>query len=196
MHGNAWKTWVVVAYRPEWPEMFVREAALLSSIFRGTGAVIEHIGSTAVIGLGSKPIIDIMIGLHSLADAEHRINHLARAEYEYVPEYETELPDRRYFRKPFHRPRTHHLHIVELGSDFWVNHLLFRDYLRAHPETAAAYYELKQRLASESNSSGADYTAAKSPFVAEVLRRARLSTSPRQVLPNEDGEADAEGEND
>jgi GrpB-like predicted nucleotidyltransferase (UPF0157 family) len=93
-----------------------------------------------------------------------------------VPEYEADLPDRRYFRKPFHRPRTHHLHIVEWGSDFWVRHLLFRDYLRAHPETAAAYYELKQRLASESNATGTDYTEAKSAFVADILRRAQLGT--------------------
>jgi len=167
------KEWIVVPYRAEWPQLFAREADLLAHAFQGTGAVIEHIGSTAVAGLGAKPVIDIMIGLSSLVDAERRVHELARLDYQYVPQYEAELPDRRYFRKPFQRPRTHHLHIVELGSDFWVRHLLFRDYLRAHPETAAAYYELKKRLAAESNASGMDYTELKSPFVTDVLRRAQ-----------------------
>jgi GrpB-like predicted nucleotidyltransferase (UPF0157 family) len=156
--------------------MFAGEADLLGPVFAGTGAVIEHIGSTAVPGLGAKPIIDIMIGLQSLEDAERRVPDLARLGYEYVPEYEVDLPDRRYFRKPFQRPRTHHLHVVTRGSDFWVRHLLFRDYLRANPKTADDYFQLKQRLALESNTRGIDYTEAKSPFVAEILRRARSTT--------------------
>ena len=177
MDASAAKKWIVVPYHAEWPDRFAREADLLAHVFHGTDAVIEHIGSTAVPGLGAKPVIDIMIGLSSLTDAERRVAELALLEYEYVPEYEIELPDRRYFRKPFQRPRTHHLHIVELNSDFWIRHLLFRDYLRAHPDTAQAYYQLKQRLAVESNATGTDYTEAKSPFVADVLRRAQLHTS-------------------
>ncbi|MGH7459451.1 MAG: GrpB family protein [Longimicrobiales bacterium] len=172
MTYNPPKTWIVVPYRPEWPGMFAHEAGLVARVFHDTDAVVEHIGSTAVPGLGAKPIIDIMIGLTTLADAERRIEDLAQIDYEYVPEYEAELPDRRYFRKPFLRPRSHHLHIVRLGSDFWTRHLLFRDYLRAHPETAAAYYELKQLLALQCNATGADYTEGKSPFVAHVLELA------------------------
>src|SRR5688572_7678262 len=112
MTSNPAKEWVVVPYRPEWPELFAREAERLERIFAGTGASIEHIGSTSVPGLGAKPVIDIMIGVASLTDAESRANALADAGYEYVPEYEAQLPDRRYFRKPFQRPRTHHLHVV------------------------------------------------------------------------------------
>jgi GrpB-like predicted nucleotidyltransferase (UPF0157 family) len=173
------KEWIVVPYRAEWPALFAREADLLAHVFQNTGAVIEHIGSTAVPGLGAKPVIDIMLGVRSLVDAERRVADLAKLGYQYVPEYEAELPDRRYFRKPFEQPRTHHVHIVELGSDFWMRHLLFRDYLRAHPETAAAYYELKKRLAAESNASGMDYTELKSPFVADVLRQAQSQGNKR-----------------
>ena len=162
------KTWEVVPYRTEWPVLFAREAQLLEEIFMGTNAQIEHVGSTAVPGLGAKPIIDIMIGVHSLLDAEYRVSELARIEYEYVPEYEAELPDRRYFRKPFTRPRTHHLHVVALGSEFWKKHLRFRDYLRAHPDIAGEYYELKLQLAEAARVTGV-YTENKSPFVARVL---------------------------
>jgi len=66
----------------------------------GTDVVrIEHVGSTAVPGLGAKPIIDILVGLRRLQDATALIRPLERLGYEYVPEYDSEIPDRRYFRK-------------------------------------------------------------------------------------------------
>jgi GrpB-like predicted nucleotidyltransferase (UPF0157 family) len=175
---NPPKEYVVVPYQSEWPSLFAREAEILARIFAETDAVIEHVGSTAVPGLGAKPIIDVMIGVSTLTHAESRVTELAGAEYEYVPEYEVDLPERRYFRKPFLRPRTHHLHIVQRGSDFWTRHLLFRDYLRAHADVAQAYYDLKVRLAADWRATGADYTDAKAPFVAEVLARAGRTFNP------------------
>jgi len=62
------------------------------------------------------------------------------------------------------------VHCVVKGSDFWVRHLAFRDYLRAHPESAAAYYELKRALAVQV--SKAEYTEAKSPFIELILASA------------------------
>lgn len=164
-------------YRPEWPELFARESKILADVFAGTGAAIEHVGSTSVPGLGAKPVIDIMIGVDSLVRAEARVPALAGAGYEYVPEYQAQLPDRRYFRKPFQRPRTHHLHIVVLGTPFWQEHILFRDYLRDHPDVACQYFELKQTLAAECAINGTDYTESKSPFIAQVLARARAARS-------------------
>jgi GrpB-like predicted nucleotidyltransferase (UPF0157 family) len=177
--GNPPKTWIVVPYDPEWPAMFAREAKILEEIFAGTGSVVEHMGSTSVPGLGAKPIIDITIGVPALAVAEARIDRLREFQYEYVPEYEAELPMRRYFRKPFVRPRSHHLHIVELGSTFWREHLAFRDYLRSHPDVADAYYKLKVELAAECTRTGADYPAGKASFVADVVASAMSSLEAR-----------------
>lgn len=133
--------------------------------------MIEHVGSTAVPGLAAKPIIDIMVGLSGLAQAEARVDALEVLGYEYVPEYEDELPDRRYFRRPATRPRTHHLHCVERGSDFWTRHLAFRDRLREDGRVARAYGKLKVRLAEVHRTDGPAYTAAKSPFIEGVLSR-------------------------
>lgn len=157
----------IVPYDREWPLKFEREHAALGEVFGDIGAQIEHIGSTAVPGLGAKPVIDIMVGVSRLADAEKRANSLESAGYEYVGEYEAELPERRYFRKPRTRPRAYHLHCVVKGSDFWKRHLQFRDYLRIHPKAAAEYYSLKCELALRC--SRAEYTDAKSSFIEGVL---------------------------
>jgi len=165
---------VIVPYDPEWPRRFEAERHILTNVFAGCKAIVEHVGSTAVPGLGAKPVLDIMIGVPLLIEAERRIPALEAHGYEYVEEYERELPDRRYFRKPRLGPRAVHLHCVLTGSDFWIRHLAFRDHLRAHPDTAAAYDELKRRLATRV--SKAEYTDAKSPFIENVLASAGVAS--------------------
>jgi GrpB-like predicted nucleotidyltransferase (UPF0157 family) len=168
---------VIATYDPRWPQRFEVERASLADLFSGAGATIEHVGSTAVPGLGAKPKIDIMLGIGVLHDVELRIPSLASFGYEYVPELEVQLPERRYFRKPAEGERTHHLHCVTRPSEFWRRHLLFRDYLRAHPDDARAYFQLKQRLASEHRTDRVAYTAAKSEFIESILDKAARRTA-------------------
>ena len=80
------------------------------------------------------------------------------------------MPGRLFFRKG--NPRTHHLHVTEIGSEFWERHLVFRDYLRAYPETARNYAQLKHDLADRFRRDRAAYTEAKTGFISEVVRRA------------------------
>jgi GrpB-like predicted nucleotidyltransferase (UPF0157 family) len=61
---------------------------------------VEHVGSTSVPGLGAKPIVDIMVGAPSLPVIERHIENLTTIGYRYVPEFESVLPQRRYFVKP------------------------------------------------------------------------------------------------
>jgi GrpB-like predicted nucleotidyltransferase (UPF0157 family) len=161
---------IIVPYDPDWPRRFDQERGVLSAVFAGTDAVIEHVGSTSVPGLGAKPVIDVMVGVPALIEAERRIPALEAAGYEYVQKYETQLPLRRYFRKPRLKPRVFHVHCVVTGSDFWIRHLAFRDYLRAHRESAVAYDNLKRDLAMRVTKEA--YTEAKSPFIEGVLASA------------------------
>jgi GrpB-like predicted nucleotidyltransferase (UPF0157 family) len=172
---------VIVPYLPDWPRQYEEERALLKTIFAGSDIAIEHVGSTAVPGLGGKPVIDIMVGLSELAEAECRIPELECAGYEYVREYETQLPKRQYFRKPRIGSRVFHLHCVIKPSDFWIRHLAFRDLLRAHPESAAAYYELKRDLAIRVKKE--EYTEAKSPFIKAILTRVFGNNNPPPAQP-------------
>jgi GrpB-like predicted nucleotidyltransferase (UPF0157 family) len=126
-----------------------------------------------VPGLGAKPIIDIMVAVARLADAERCIEPLQEIGYEYVPEYNDLIPERRYFHKGPPGARTYHLHMVELTSEFWERHLLFRDSLRVRPEEAQRYDQLKKDLAAKFGSDRDGYTEAKTSFIESVIAKAR-----------------------
>ena len=156
-------------YAPGWPAMFVAEGARLLAILTGETYLVEHIGSTAVPGLAAKPVIDIMVGAESLAAIERHVQALADHGYVYVPGNEKVLPQRRYFEKLEGGAHMAHLHGVVSGTPFWVQHLAFRDALRADPELVARYGALKRRLATEHAGDREAYTAAKAPFIRSVL---------------------------
>ena len=178
----------IMPYDPDWPRRFDEERRALTAVFAGTEAVIEHVGSTAVPGLGAKPVIDIIVGVPVLAEVERRIPALEATGYEYVPAYEQQLPDRRYFRKPRLGPRAFHVHCVVTGSDFWIRHLAFRDHLRTHPEAAAAYHDLKRELATRLSKEA--YTQAKGPFIEGVLTSAMRGRDGTRVAVDPDGRRD------
>lgn len=163
---------VVVDYRPEWPAMFDEERAKIADALGPLAVAIEHIGSTSVPGLGAKPIIDLLVGVRSLAEARSRcIEPIEALGYTHLPEYRAWLPEQIFFRKGM--PWTHHVHVMEPSHPRWDYYLLFRDYLRAHPEAASAYALLKRNLATAHKDDIAAYRTAKNDFVVETLAKAR-----------------------
>lgn len=174
------KSFIAIAdYDPKWPIMYEEEKAKILSVIGHKVVAIEHIGSTAVPNLGAKPIIDIMVAVRHLSDAEECIEPLKSIGYEYVPENEISIPERRYFQKgTSEAPNQHsHLHMVERTSDFWQRQLLFRDYLRAHPDVANQYCQLKKKLAAKHGSNREAYTDAKTSFIKSVVDQARARKS-------------------
>lgn len=163
----------LVDYDPSWVILYEEERRRVLKVAGNLIVRVEHIGSTAVPNLGAKPVIDMMVAVSSLSDAEKCIEPLQEIGYEYRPQGEVFFPERRYFRKgrpP--REQHYHLHMVELESGFWKRHLLFRDYLRTHPEAAQEYFELKKRLASKYGSDREGYTEAKTSFIESIVAKA------------------------
>src|SRR5258708_3825494 len=107
----------IFEYSPNWPRMFADEKAPLARRLPDL-AVIEHISSTAVPGLAAKPVIDILVGFADFAQANSFVPCIEQLGYEYVPLYETEMTFRRFFRKEQAAVRTHHIHMVAIGTDF------------------------------------------------------------------------------
>ena len=163
----------IVEYNPQWPVQYQQAKAEILTVIGNKVQAIEHVGSTAVHGLGAKSIIDIMVAVRRLSDAQECIEPLRSIGYHYVPEYEAFIPERCYFHGgPPERHR--HLHMVERTSDFWKRHLLFRNYLRAHPDVARHYHELKKELAAKYGSDREGYTDAKTSFIESAVARARI----------------------
>ncbi len=164
----------IVDYDPRWPALFDEEAHRLRATLDPSLIMgLEHFGSTAVPNLSAKPIIDILIAVRSLADAQAPfIEGLRNLDYVYWAD--NPRKDRMFFVKgmpPFGSRRSHHVHVTETRGEMWQR-LAFRDYLRAHPEEARTYEQLKRRLATEHPADREAYTDAKSAYIESVMRKA------------------------
>lgn len=163
-------TVVVVPYNPVWPRLYAQEAARLHHAARTAGLrlPIEHTGSTAVPGLAAKPVIDILVGYAS--QTERAIAREVFQSVGYAWRGEQEIPGRDFFRRG--EPRQYHLHLAGIDSDFWREHLTFRDFLREHADVAQAYAALKITLANKFPRDREAYIRGKTSFVHSVLARA------------------------
>lgn len=166
----------ITPYDSNWPAVASVEIEKLRAILPKEKIIdIQHVGSTAIPGLSSKPIVDIQIAAHSLDEMKViAIPALQKLGYEFW--YENPDPNRMFFAKgmpPYGEKRTHHIHIVEPTSKEWSGKINFRDYLIAHPEIAKEYQELKIRLAQQYIHDREKYTEAKGEFVNKVLKKAQ-----------------------
>jgi GrpB-like predicted nucleotidyltransferase (UPF0157 family) len=159
----------IAEYSSQWPLMFEAESHLLRSVFLPEIVEIEHIGSTAVVGMAAKPIIDMLLGASSLGSIERQIQTLTSHGYRYVPAFEDQLPQRRYFVNPAQGEAQFHLHAVESASQFWRDHLAFRDALRTDRRVFDGYLTLKRSLAESLKMDRDSYTEAKAPFIEAVI---------------------------
>jgi GrpB-like predicted nucleotidyltransferase (UPF0157 family) len=172
----------LVSYSTTWPGLFDEERARLeSTLSPWLEGPIEHIGSTAVPGLLAKPIIDIMAGVRDLPSSLDARDALAPLAYMYFP-YRADVMH--WFCKPSPAHRTHHLHLVPMGSQLWSDRLMFRDYLRFSPLAAAEYAALKTALAAAHRFDREAYTSAKGDFVRTILERAKQDTDADSGAPS------------
>ena len=164
---------IIVDYDPQWPRLYEEERVRISDAIGEYLIDIQHVGSTSIPGLGAKPILDIMPVIRDISLVEHCVEPLVALDYAYFGE--NGIPGRHYFRKPADitsQPHKVHLHVLEKGHDQWAMMLLFRDYLRMHPESAQQYDTLKRELAAQYGSDRIGYTDAKEAFVKSIIRAA------------------------
>lgn len=185
---------LIVAYDPNWGNVFEAERQRLNSVLDRYIPEVEHIGSTSVAQLAAKPVIDIMIRLGKDRDIDETIPLIQGLGYVYVRTYEDDIPFRRFFIKldperceeriptiieknePIpayvNHSRTHQIHLLPRENDWWDRHLLFRDYLRKYPASRIAYEKLKLELARKDWKRSNDYAQAKTDFVIRIEKLA------------------------
>lgn len=160
----------LVAPNSEWPDAFAREAAALRPALAGHIVDLQHVGSTAVPGLLSKPVIDIAVAVRSEQAAADCIAPLESLGYAYRGPHGDD-PTRRYFVRDADGVRVVQLHLYILPAVAWDEKLLFRDALRSDRALREAYAAEKQRVAAQVGWNKAAYAVEKGPFIRRILDR-------------------------
>ena len=168
----------VVDYNPNWVKEYKAEAKKLQAILGKNCVAVHHFGSTSVKGMKAKPTIDLMAVVKEDDQVMKQLDELRELGYEYKGEFG--IAGRAFFVKGGDE-HTHHLHIYkEKNKKAIGRHLAVREYLKAHPETAKEYGELKLRLAEEFPYDANGYCNGKDRYVSELEEKA-MAWSEEQV---------------
>ena len=154
-------------YNKEWPNIFEKIKHKLIHKINKHNISIEHIGSTSVKNLASKPIIDILIGIKK-KELDDYISPIKDLGFSYIKEYEKEIPNRRFFFLENNSTRIAHIHLVEANSKWYKRHIAFRNELRTNKTVKKEYENLKFNLAKNEWKDSNDYSDAKTKFIRTI----------------------------
>jgi len=166
---------LIESYTDTWIGDYNQSETTLKTIFNSQLIDIQHIGSTSIVGLASKPTIDILIIVKDI-DVIDELNE-PMAEYGYISKGEAGIEGRRYFYKTLDTDvfkETHHIHVYVDGNPKYQEELLFRDYLRINNKMMREYEDLKIALAVKYKDDPRLYTEAKASFIQETIKMARV----------------------
>jgi GrpB-like predicted nucleotidyltransferase (UPF0157 family) len=159
----------LVDYDPAWPGLFEREAGRVRAALGERVLLLEHVGSTSVPGLAAKPRIDMLLVVADSSDEPVYVPALESAGY-VLHIREPDWHEHRLFKGP---DIALNLHVFSAGCSEIERMLLFRNWLRAHPDDRQLYERTKRELARREWKYTQNYADAKTAVVEEILTRAR-----------------------
>jgi dephospho-CoA kinase len=180
---------------PEWPAVARRLRARVAAAVGERGRGVAHIGSTSVPGLPAKNVIDLQLGVASLADADAARDALQDAGFPWRPDIthdNPKPPGSPVWLKRFHSSadpgRAVNLHIREVGSPGWRYALLFRDWLRADAAARAEYLSVKRTAAERcaGDPDAARYVEVKEPWFDSAWELAETWAATSAWVPSLD----------
>ena len=161
----------IVSYNLNWKNIYKEESEKIKNILSDIIIDIHHIGSTAIPEIKAKPVIDILVEVKDIETVDWYNNKMEEFGYEVMGEYG--IPKRRFFRKGGNK-RTHHIHIFQTGNEEIERHIIFKEYLIAHPDKGQEYSKLKEGLVNKYSYDIESYTRGKNDFIKEIDRKAKL----------------------
>lgn len=159
---------VLSTYRPEWRAQFDRHKSIVAEALGARALGIEHIGSTAVVGLAAKPIVDMLLIVADSGDEASYLPELQARGYQ-LRVREPAFEQHRMLRTA---ERDVHLHVFSEDASEIERYLRFRDRLRNSPQDRQRYQDLKQRLAAQDWADMNAYADAKAELIECILAAA------------------------
>ena len=163
----------VVPYDGQWPTQFEAVKAALAAIFGDLAVDIQHVGSTSIVGMWAKPILNIIVLVTDIAAVDGLTDRMEMAGY--LPRGERGMAGRRYFVKLAGDGVNHtqHIHCYEKENPMVFDMLLFRGYVRMDRESFERYKAVKIEASQKFRHPPAEYTEYKTGTVRDILAKAR-----------------------
>lgn len=157
-------------YDPGWPARYRREEARVRGALGARVLALEHVGSTAVPGLPAKDRIDIDLIVTDPADEDAYVPDLTAAGYL------LRARDPHWYEHRCLWTESHdvNLHVFAPDCDEYLRHIIFRDWLRTHPDDRDRYATQKFESAATHRLSMSGYVQSKAAIIVDILIRAGL----------------------
>jgi GrpB-like predicted nucleotidyltransferase (UPF0157 family) len=133
---------------------------------------IEHIGSTSVVGLGGKGIVDISVGIKKWNEAKELLKILKKLGFKHFHDVEN--------HSLFVSTRSRcedgdfHIHISRVGTKRYMRTIAFRDYLRKNPKVVRKYAKMKMEAFNKSKGNRDMYKKLKNQWFLKLAEKSRL----------------------
>ena len=164
----------IYKYSNSFPLLFKKEKNKLKKIL-GDSCLIEHIGSTAIVGIDGKGIIDIMLVFSKKETIKIAVELLQKNGY-FLANDKIERKGRIFMSSTGTKESDFgdiHLHLTTKDNIDYLNAILFRDYLKKHLKENKEYVDLKYQLLNNVNGNRAKYTELKSDFIKKIIDLAK-----------------------
>ena len=170
-------------HEKEWEIEAQNTIARLKEILGDVIKDIQHVGSTSILTIKAKPIIDIALAVDDFDDILAYEKQLKDAGFYYRPNAQASIRDQLLFAcgnyyEGTGELQTHFIHVVKTNSMDWINYINFRDYLNNTPSVAKEYEDLKVSLAQQVpvDSGREKYLKGKHDFIVYTLRKALVKS--------------------
>lgn len=164
----------LVEHRECWKDWYDEEYQLLKRVLPSEQVIrIDHIGSTSIKEIWSKPIIDIIVEVSRSCDRNQIKDILLKNQYLCMCENANRIDFNKGYTEDGFAQKVYHLHLRYEGDH---DELFFRDYLNDHIEVAKEYEQLKLSLWKQFEHDRDGYTDSKTDFVRKYTQKAKSET--------------------
>ena len=158
-------------YREDYYQIYEEEKKELLQIYKGRISSIDHVGSTSIKNIKSKPIIDILIQTDDLEDFKKYTESNVEGEI-YTVKKEATMGGDYLIRKEENGKVKAFIHVYKTGDMNGLTSIMFRDYMNTHQEEAKRYETLKIELYEKYKDERKKYTLGKDKYIKEIIDKA------------------------